>query len=133
MALTIGTNAGFVTSTPTGNPDGTSSTADTRSNATKDTSPSTAVKIIEIGWYAEDATEEANFEVGLYSDAGNDEPETRLFIAATNAKGTGAGWKSATVDWEINENTVYWMSVQCDDTATRTDFPCCLATVTTVS
>jgi len=119
MAIVIGTSAGFVTVAPTGDPDGGNSTAqDTASRGIKDTSPVGSGRITEIGWYCNNATSEANFEVGLYShDAGNDVPLTRLFVDNTNAKGTGIGWKTVAVDWEITAETVYWIAVQLDNTA----------------
>jgi len=122
MALVLGTNSGFVAEAPVADPneDWGRATVDSFSNATMDTSPASAVKITEIGWWCYNATEEANFEVGLYSDAENGEPETRLFVEDTNAKGTTAGWKRVTVDWEISGSTNYWLAVQCDNVATST-------------
>ncbi len=118
MAIVIGTSAGFVTAAPSGDPNGGSSTAqDTTSRAIKDTCPAVLTKISEVGWYCNNATPEANYEVGLYShDAGNDVPLNRLFVDNTNAKGTGAGWKTATVNWTITPETVYWIAIQLDNT-----------------
>jgi len=128
MAVVLGTSSGFVTTSPTVDPIGGSSpTIDGSSWTTKHTSPSTAVKITEMGWWCNDATEAANFEVGLYAADGAvvpGEAGTRLFVSATNAKGTGAGWKKVTgLNWTISSNTVYWLAVQLDAvvTATTTD------------
>lgn len=125
MAIVLGTNAGFVTVAPTTDPSGdTTFTIDSRSSVVKDTSPAGATKIVEVGWWCNEATEEANFEVGLYAADGAvvpGEAGTRLFRDATNAKGTTGGvWKSVVVDWDISESTDYWIGVQCDDTATTT-------------
>ena len=117
MAVTVGTNAGFVLVAPTANPNGSVTTIDGECNGTKDTTPSGAVKITEIGWWSDSIeSSEANFEVGLYSDAGNDEPETLLFVSRTNAKGTaGREWKTASVDWAISASTTYWICMQLDN------------------
>ena len=122
MALIEGTNCGFVTEAPTADPYGSAYVSDNKSIAGLFTSPATAAKIVEIGWYCDNATEEANFEVGLYSDEGNSEPETRLYVDDTNAKGTGAGWKTVSVDWSISGSTDYWLAVQLDNTATATNW-----------
>lgn len=123
MAVALGTNSGFVTVAPTADPAGSNFSADNRSFVTKDTSPATAGKITEIGWWCDAATEASNFEVGLYAADGATVPGeagTRLFVAATNAKGTTSGWKTVTVDWTIAGNTAYWIGFQLDDTVTST-------------
>lgn len=123
MALTLGTNAGFVTTAPTTDPAGATFGNDNTALVTKDTSPATALRIIEVGWWCDNATEEANFEVGLYAADGGTVPGeagTLLYVSRTNAKGTSAGWKVATVDWRISPSTAYWLGVQLDNTATAT-------------
>ncbi|MHA1302793.1 MAG: hypothetical protein ACTSQE_14745 [Candidatus Heimdallarchaeaceae archaeon] len=115
MALVLGTNYGFVTSSPVDDPAAGNTTADTRSLAVIDTSPATAAKITEIGWWANADPQDTNFEVGLYSDEGNGEPEARLYVDATNATGGSAGWKRVSVDWEISPSTNYWLAIQVDD------------------
>ena len=122
MALVIGTNAGFVTTAPTADPSEPDSAMDTYVRAIKDTSPVGAVKITEIGWYCDNATQAANFEVGIYDhDSGNDKPLNVVgSLYQTNAKGTGSGWKTVTVDIDITAETIYWIAVQLDDTATTT-------------
>jgi hypothetical protein len=122
MALAIGTNIGFVASAPVGDPTGgTGPTIDAAQFALKDTSPVGAGKITEIGWWCDGATQEANFEVGLYDhNAGSNKPDSRLFVDAVNAKGTGSGWKTVAVDWTIDPSTIYWLAVQLDNTATAT-------------
>ena len=120
MALTLGTNCGFVSTAPSADPTDTNAVIDDRSWAIKHTSPATAGRITQVGWWCDTASQEANFELGLYSDAGAGEPEARLEVSATNAKGTGAGWKTATVAWNISPSTVYWIAAQLDNVATAT-------------
>lgn len=120
MALVLGTNSGFVTVAPTTDPAGSNGTIVSAARVTKDTSPSTAVKITEIGWWCDTASNAANFEVGLYAADGVSLPGeagTRLFVSATNAKGTTAGWKVVTgLNWTISPSTDYWIGVQLDTT-----------------
>lgn len=124
MALVIGTNAGFVTTAPTADPESSSAfTIDSKAFASKFTSPLNAIKITEIGWWCSDATEEANFEVGIYThNSGDDNPEAVVgSLNQTNAKGTGVGWKVVTgLDITISSETTYWLAVQLDDTPTST-------------
>ncbi len=124
-ALVLGTNSGFVTSAPTEDPAGTSSQIDNYAKATKHTAPAGATQITDVLWYCDNDSNEADFEVGLYShDAVNDVPLTRLYVDTVNAKGTTAGWKSVDVsaaNWTITAGTIYWIAVQLDDTATTTN------------
>ena len=120
MALVKGTNCGFVLAAPTTDPSGASETsAEDRARAGKFISPADAIAITKIGWWCANVTEEANFEVGLYShDADNNVPLTLLASNKINAKGTTAGWKSALVSLAINPSTVYWIAFQLDHTNT---------------
>ena len=123
MALVKGINVGFITTAPTVDPEGNNTLIDTRAHAFKDTAPTGATKVTEIGWYCDNATEAANFEVGIYDhNAGDDNPEAKVGnFSTTNAKGTDAGWKTATgLNIPITEETIYWIAVQLDDTATST-------------
>jgi hypothetical protein len=117
MSLVLNTNCGFVSSTPTSDPEGNAqSTIDTYVRSIKDTSPASANIITEIGWYCNNASGESNFEVGIYSD-NSGAPENLLHSIPTNAKGTGAGWKKATgLNLAINPSTIYHIAVQLDDT-----------------
>jgi len=120
-ALVEGTNAGFVTVAPSADPGGASTTtADYIVRIGKFTSPAGATTITEIGWWCDNATEAANFEVGVYSDIVGT-ADWLLWASRTNAKGTDAGWKKATgLSIPINENTDYWLAFQLDNTATTT-------------
>ena len=121
MALVLGTNSGFVSVAPTGDPGGTNTGFDNTSRAVKDTAPGGATKVTQVGWWCVNATEESNFEVGLYShDVGEDAPLNRLYVDNTNAKGTDGGWKTVAVDWDITAGTIYWIGVQLDNTPTTT-------------
>src|SRR3990167_1833720 len=100
MALVIGTNCGFVTAAPTADPAGATGVGfDVQAIACRFTSPAGAVRIVEMGWYAGVATEEANFEVGVFAADGAvvpGEAGTRIHLNATNAKGTTEGGKVVT-------------------------------------
>jgi len=124
MSLVLGTNCGFVTVAPTANPFGSASIRDGYAGALKDVAPVGAGKITRIGWWSDNISAETNFEVGLYThNAGGNKPGTQLYVSATNAKGTAAGWKTVTVDWAIEAGTTYWIAYQIDNTsdATRID------------
>ena len=121
MALIKGVNCGFVTVAPSSDPEAAFTiTLDNNSYAMVDTAPEGAEKITEIGWYIGSATEEANFQVGIYdNNVGDSNPENRVGVDTTNAKGTDAGWKVVTgLNIPINAGTIYWIAVQLDNTAT---------------
>lgn len=123
MALVLGINCGFVTTAPTENPSSSTELfyVRDRCHAMLNISPSAAIKITEMGWWCNDATEEANFEIGIYADGGNNEPELLISKDDINAKGTTSGWKRATgLNFSISPNTNYWITVQLDHTATTT-------------
>jgi len=123
MALVKGTNCGFVTEAPEGDPGETAARLDGEALAGRHTAPVGAAQVTEIGWYCCNATEEANFEVGIYDhNVGDDNPEVIVGWDKTNAKGTDAGWKRCTgLNISITPETVYWIAVQLDETATQTD------------
>lgn len=125
-ALVEGTNVGFVTVAPTTDPAATALTnSDNEARAGKFTAPADAVKVREIGWWCNNATEAANFEVGLYTDNGAGATSVAVTllsgVSRTNAKGTTAGWKSSSVDIDITPGTIYWIAFQLDNTATTTE------------
>jgi hypothetical protein len=125
MALVAGTNCGFVLTAPSTDPAGTGQTVDDGSSVSKSTTFANSATITEMGFYVENATQEANFEVGIYAATGvivPGEARALLYSDTTNAKGTGAGWKIATgLNWAISANTVYWLALQIDNTATGTN------------
>lgn len=121
MALSEGTNCGFVTDAPTSDPGETNLGADNVERAAKFTAPAGATAITEIGWWCDNSTEAANFQVGIYDhDATNNKPNNLLASSGDVAKGTTSGWKKATVNQAITAGTVYWLAFQLDDTATGT-------------
>ena len=114
-ALVVGTNCGFVTVAPTADPAASLMDARYSSWAGKYTSPATAVKVVEIGWWCDTATEEDDTEVGIYAhDSGDNEPGHILLGKAVFTKTTGAGWKKATVNIAISPNTIYWIAMELD-------------------
>ena len=121
MALVIGTNAGFVKTSPSADPAEGGGPADTLAWANKDTSPPGAIKVTEIGWWCSNATQAADYDVGIYNDNSiDDNPESVVGALSTgNAKGTTAGWKKVTgLNITITPNTVYWIAMQLDNTST---------------
>jgi len=124
MGIIEGTNAGFVTAAPNEDPGDFGFNFDFTAMGHRFTGPADAATVTEIGWYCFNATEAANYDVGIYTDAaGNDEPnEVVGDLAIDNAKGTGAGWKKVSgLSIPISgSNTIYWICVQLDDTATAT-------------
>ncbi len=126
MALVVGTNCGFVKTAPTGDPNAASHTAiiDGFTRITLFTSPATAIKITEIGWYCYNASEASDFRVGLYAADGAvvpGEAGTLLYSDTTHAKGTDAGWKVVSgLDWTITGSTNYWLAASLTNTATNT-------------
>ena len=122
-ALVEGTNCGFVTVAPTEDPQGSAGQLDAYATASRFTSPAGAVVVTEIGWWCDNATEAANWEAGIYTNSGT-APATLLDgVSRTNAKGTDGGWKRATgLSIIVSPNTVYWLAVQLDNTATTTNY-----------
>jgi hypothetical protein len=112
MAVVLGVSSGFVTATPVDDPAGTGVTIDGSSVVTKDTSPATASKIIEIGWYRASGTNTANWELALYGETGG-VAATRLQWLNTNSTNQN-GWLSVAVNWPISPSTAYWLGLQMD-------------------
>ena len=122
-AVVLGVSAGFVTEAPVDDPEASRVTMDDSAWALKAVAPVGAIKVVEIGWWCDDATEESNFEVGIYDhNAGDNNPEAVVgSLSQTNAKGTNAGWKRVTgLDIPITAENTYWIAVQLDNTSTLT-------------
>lgn len=118
--LTIGTNCGFVTEAPEGDPYEFQSSIDNEAKCHKHTSPADSNTVTEMGAWIDTATQAADMELGIYEhNVGDDEPEA-LVGKIIFAKGTSAGWKSDTSSIPITAETVYWLCMQVDDTATAT-------------
>ena len=121
MALISGTNCGFVTEAPSADPNtGIAATIDNYSRVTKFTAPLDAIKVTEMGWYAQNTTQSANFEVGIYTDDSGS-PDELIGYNKTNTKDAATGWYSSVVDINISGGSVYWLGIQCDDTVTTTN------------
>ena len=122
MGVVKGVNAGFVTVAPTDDPAGANTYTDTYARAFKDTAPVGAVKVTEIGWWCDNATEAADFDVGIYDhNVGDNNPEAIVGVSRNNAKGTTAGWKKVIgLNIPITAETIYWIAFQLDDTSTTT-------------
>lgn len=122
MSLTLNTNCGFVTSAPSADPSGsTAIIIDTRSRIIQDTTPAGATQITEIGWWCDNATQAADFDVGIYSDSAGS-ADSLIHVSRDNAKGTSSGWKKVTgLEYSISAETTYWIGVQLDDTSTQTN------------
>lgn len=124
MSLSLGTNCGFVSSSPSSDPDGsTTLTIDAYRRALRDTTPSgTNLVVTEIGFYTPDATEEANYEVAIYDLADAETPGDVVGWDQTNAKGTSAGWIKCTgLNIPVSASTNYFIAVQLDNTSTTTN------------
>jgi len=123
MGLVVGTNCGFCENSPSNDPDSNPWTnADNSAKGMKDTSPATAAKVVEIGWWCDTATEAADYEVAIFThDVGNNRPDALVGKSSGHAKGTGAGWKKVTgLNISIDPSTIYWISSACEDTAALT-------------
>ena len=121
MAVTIGTDSGFVTVAPSGDPGGGTAQVDGDAVVTHDTSPVGAVKITEIGWWAgANAGTTQNFEVALYDATGTGGNAGAIVeVSRTNVIGAGTGWKRVTgLNWTITGSTNYWLGLQTDAPAT---------------
>jgi hypothetical protein len=123
VALVKGVNCGFVSEPPSGDPGGTHWEMDGRSIAIKDTSPENAVRVIEIGWYCANDSEDGDYEVGIYEhNVGDNNPEALVGKSDPTAKGTLAGWKRVTgLNIPITAETIYWIAVQLDEVTGQAD------------
>ena len=115
-AVVLGVSAGFVTEAPTGSPSGNNLLFDNGANVVGDMSPATARKITEIGWYTDEASPDADFQVGVYDDDSG-LADILIHVSDNVAKGTDAGWHVITgLNWIIEPETMYWIGAQLDNT-----------------
>jgi hypothetical protein len=125
MAVEIGTNAGFVIVAPVDDPSGLGTRqVSAYSRAQQDTSPAGSdLYVDEIGWWCDNATEEANWEAAIYDDTGSNIIQNIVGTkSGTNAKGTAAGWKRANGLYiPIPAETLLWVAIQVDETTTVTN------------
>jgi len=122
MGVVVGVNSGFVTVAPVDDPESSSYVAlDSRSLVDAHTSPANAITITEMGFWCRDATEAANFKLGLYAYSEGAFGEL-LYSTEFTAKGTSAGWIKVTgLSWAISENTIYGLGISLENTATTTN------------
>ena len=122
MALVLGTNCGFVTARPAGDPAESDYVVDGHCRGLKVVAPAGIVRVTEMGWWCANATDEGNYEMGIYShNAGDDNPEALLGSDNTNAKGTDAGWKIVTgMNIALTAGVTYWLGLQVDEIAGTT-------------
>ena len=117
MALVIGTNCGFVTAAPTTDPLGQgNSNLSGYSLGIKCTSPATATKVTEIGFWVDGMAEgdNTNGEVAIYShDSENNKPDEIIGVVRTNDIDS-TGWQNISTDITISGSTTYWICVQVD-------------------
>ena len=131
MTLVQGTNTGFVTVAPTSDPAESSTSMSNYAQGTRDTTDTTNLHVIEIGWWSSNTTPEANFEVGIYEDNGSNYPGDAVTpLYRTNALGTTPGWKTVAVDINLSSETLYWVVVQCDTgILIATDYKTCISSL----
>jgi len=117
MAVVLGTNAGFVTTAPTGDPAGSSFVQDSSARCHKHTCPADVDEITEIGWYQGTFDNSNTYDIGLYShDAGSNTADALLYSSTGNVM-TGQGWQVVTgLDWSVTPGTIYWIALQIDNT-----------------
>ena len=117
--IVLGVSAGFVATAPTADPGGSNNTVDFQSTAVQHDAPSTST-VTEIGWYCDNASQAANYEVGIYDDDAG-KPNNLLGSSTVNAKGTDAGWKVATgLNISITSGVTYHIVFQLDNTSSVT-------------
>jgi len=118
MALVLGTDCGFVTTTPTADPTDSNIHIDNNALAVVDDSPADAATIIEVGFWADSlgGEESAPAQIGLYSDSSG-APGTLLFTESFTYDGTTDVWISRTVSWAIDPSTTFWLAAAVDDSA----------------
>lgn len=119
MVLVLGVNAGFVEVAPTANPSESNVFhVDGTAIATQDVVPSTAARVIEIGfWVDNSASNGQNWEVGIYQDSGADTPSNAISLNQTNTLSSGIGWKRVTglnIDISSYQDAPLFIAVQVD-------------------
>lgn len=114
--VTLGTNSGFVSATPTDSVSYSQANTISFQYYTFKVTLDTAQTISEMGWWDVGATSgEANYEVGIYShNSTYNRPDSLLYSSTTNSKRTTTGWNKVTgLSWSLSAGT-YWLAVQVD-------------------
>jgi hypothetical protein len=130
MALALGTNCGFVPSTPSSDPGGTEMFfVQVGINKVKGivcVSPTGTYTATEIGAWLYGTYSSSNYEVGLYSNQGGanywDWYPNVLLASATGLSTTANGdqWYPGTISYELTSATLYWIVLQLDACASGT-------------
>ena len=124
MALTLGTNCGFVTTAPTANPSGTAFAIGGGGggaiNAMKDVADS-AGTITQLGIWIDAAADAENIQLALYShDSSNDKPDSIINNISVGTA-SAAAWNTVTVSIPVTAGTTYWLAVFTSSTDTDSD------------
>lgn len=118
MALTLGTNCGFVTAHPSGDPGATAYNLDNMAQAMKLVAPANGT-VTHIGFWQDHSPEAGNYEVDLYThDAANDRPENQIAASGASTHTNATMWVSCAVNIPITSGATYWIAVQYDNTVT---------------
>jgi len=112
--LVLGSNCGFVTETPTADPDNFQAGSDGQAFALMHTSPAGNNKVVEIGfWQGESDNAAAAYNVGIYAD--NAGSPGALIATQSSGQSTTvntSGWYKYTgLNLSLTAATDYWISV----------------------
>ncbi len=114
MAVVEGTSAGFVTTAPTADPSAGSTFDITNTQfAMKFTSPATAIKITELGWWCSEGTAETlNVSFFVYDHNGGTDLPNNQVDGGTDALSPNVNtWIRKTgLDITISPSTIYWLT-----------------------
>jgi hypothetical protein len=112
MALTLGTNCGFLTTRPTTSPAAANGDASNARWALKHTSPAGSNNLIELGWHVRYYDAADTFRMALYAhDAGNDRPGALLALTSAGIAVTSENWFYGAASYSLAASTVYWMAL----------------------
>ena len=119
MVVDLGTNAGFVSSTPSADPAGTAAAWGIMILGQKDTSPAGNNRVTEIGFYQDKSIEvSVDYDVAIYDhDSINDKPDDIIGSSTGNALITSAkAWNVVTgLNISLTASTAYWVVARIDD------------------
>jgi len=128
MALTKGTNCGFVSSAPSTDPNATLAPNSGYTVALKDTSPAGTNNVTALGWYqsASNNNSDDDYDLAVYShDATNNRPNTIVGSKATGQATTAdtEGWYTYTgLSISIDASTTYWLAIGVESTGAYTGY-----------
>jgi len=122
MAVTVGTSAGFVSSSPSSDPTNSlSAPIGGYQLAGKFTSPASPFTVTELGWWQEHSTNQAlAYSLAIYTDnaagdSGNGIPDDLIGTQVTGTLTANTeGWnKVATNITGLSTSTTYWLALGC--------------------